>query len=46
MTNSEKDEIAGKNGTTVKADENEYAEYLNRDETALLRTLQRGGGDG
>lgn len=45
MTRAEQDEIAAKNGTTVKADEQRYAEYVNRNINELFRCLE-GKGNG
>lgn len=45
MTNSEKDEVAGKQGTTIKATEQEYAEFINRNINELFKVLG-GHGDG
>ncbi len=45
MTRSEQDEIAAKNGTTVKADEQAYAEHINKNINELFRCLE-GKGNG
>lgn len=39
MTRSEQDEVAAKNGTTIKADEQAYAEYINKNINELFRCL-------
>lgn len=39
MSNSEKDEIAGLFGTTIKADEQAYAEFINRNINELFKVL-------
>lgn len=43
MTRAEQDEVAAKNGTTIKADEQRYAEYINKNINELFRAL---GGKG